>query len=104
MHGAGAEVRRSPHVCRSRNGRGDRAGLGLVPLWGENALVRVVVTRIEQDGTMQRRLVLHDTERRQTPPSRLGLAEESYRFVTSRVDLGGCKLTERHGFTQRHGS
>ena len=57
MRGACAEVRRSPHVCRSRNGRGGRAGLGLVPLWRENALVRVVVTRIEQDGTMQRRVV-----------------------------------------------
>jgi hypothetical protein len=31
------------------------------PLWGENALVRVVVTRIEQDGTMQRRVA--DTAR-----------------------------------------
>jgi hypothetical protein len=31
--------------------------LGLAPVRGENALVRVVVTRIEQDGTMQRRVV-----------------------------------------------
>ena len=34
-----------------------RADLGLVPFGGENAPVRVVVTRIEQDGTMQHRLV-----------------------------------------------
>jgi hypothetical protein len=38
-----------------------RADLGVAPSWGENALVRVVVTRIEQDGTMQRRMV--DTAR-----------------------------------------
>jgi len=37
--------------------RTDRTNLGLVPVRGENALVRVVVTRIEQDGTMQRRVV-----------------------------------------------
>jgi hypothetical protein len=34
-----------------------RTGLGLACVWGENALVRVAVTRIEQDGTMQRRVV-----------------------------------------------
>ena len=38
-------------------GRTFRTGLGLACFRGENALVRVVVTRIEQDGTMQRRVV-----------------------------------------------
>jgi hypothetical protein len=49
-----------------------RADLGLVPFEGENAPVRVVVTRIEQDGTMQHRLV--ELVRRAKGQSRLLLS------------------------------